>query len=495
MMKKINILKAISALFLVGMVSCHGELEREEYNQIYPENFFKNENDVKSAVTAIYHQFRADSYGGGIYKNGRSGYQVFTEMATDIMDCQWGDGGSWNLHNTHNWTASATDVTDDTYGYYKRISQAETVIAKINASTVAENVKTTRIAELCGLQAWFGFILYDLYGTVPIAKLEILENPTEEVIIPRPPKADYLKYLYDKLEIAIRDLPVNASEWGRLTKGSALMLRLKLNMMEKKWTDAEADARELMKAEYGYKLLDNYKDVFSKQHEMNKELILAVPCNMEGFGNGWISHTLPYAYQYENPNAQKWGGYRMEWAFFNTYEAGDERLETIVSEFTAADGTVYNQANPGDQLAKGALPLKYGVDPEQVGHKSNIDVVVFRYSDVLLCLAEAINNKNSGPTTEAVALVDQVRSRVGLADLTDVQKASQASFNAAILIERGHEFYCEGLRRQDLIRHGKFVEVAKQNPDSQMEDYKVLYPIPNWAIVESKGEVVQNPGY
>jgi hypothetical protein len=496
MKTRINKLNKLLIVLISSMIfSCHGELERKDYNQIYPENFFKNESDVSAAVNAVYNSFRCDSYGGGVYKHGRSGYQIFTEVTTDIMDCQWGDGGSWNMLNTHNWSASSTDVTDDLFGYYNVISRAETVAYKINNSSVGDDLKKLRTAELCGLQAWMAFVLYDLYGPVPIASLEVLNNPSEEVIIPRLSEEDYLKYINDKLKIAIDDLPVNSSDWGRLTKGAALMIRMKLNLMLKNWAAVETDARELMKAEYGYGLMDSYKDIFSLEHEKNKELILVVPCNMEGFGNGWISHTLPYAYNYENSNAQKWGGYRMEWDFYNTFETNDERLETIVAEFTATDGTVYNQTNPGEQLAKGALPLKYGVDPAQVGHKSNIDVVVFRYADVLLSLAEAINEIKNGPTTEAIGLINKVRDRVGLDDLTAAQTANQSVFNTAILKERGHEFYCEGLRRQDLIRHGKYIEVAQQNPNSQIKAYKTKFPIPNSVIVETEGKVLQTSGY
>jgi hypothetical protein len=70
------------------------------------------------------------------------------------------------------------------------------------------------------------------------------------------------------------------------------------------------------------------------------------------------------------------------------------------------------------------------------------------------------------------------------------------TFNDEILLERGHELFLEGWRRQDLIRHGKYVEyVIAQQPLSSIQPYKILFPLPQSAIDEGKGHIQQNPGY
>jgi len=64
------------------------------------------------------------------------------------------------------------------------------------------------------------------------------------------------------------------------------------------------------------------------------------------------------------------------------------------------------------------------------------------------------------------------------------------------LSERLHEFYCEGLSRQDRVRHGVFVSNSQELfQDSQSDWYKVRFPIPAKYINESAGVVKQNPGY
>ena len=205
---------------------------------------------------------------------------------------------------------------------------------------------------------------------------------------------------------------------------------------------------------------------------------------------------LPYNYVTKNPAIAKYSGFRVYWSFYDTFEKGDERLNVLLGEYTGSDGKVYNRQNPGGagEMGVGALPIKYGEDPTAVGNKSTIALVVFRYSDVLLLLAEAINRQN-GPTLEAVELVNKVRRRAGLDSLIESKFSSKDVFNETILLERGHELFCEGHRREDLIRHGKFIEYAKLRPNTLAEDFKVLFPIPQKYINEGKGIIVQNPGY
>ena len=77
-------------------------------------------------------------------------------------------------------------------------------------------------------------------------------------------------------------------------------------------------------------------------------------------------------------------------------------------------------------------------------------------------------------------------------------------FLEAILLERGHEFWLEGLRRQDLIRFGKYVEYANERIKKAnasggtwytVDESHNLYPIPQSYIDESKSAIKQNPGY
>ncbi|SVB92432.1 uncharacterized protein METZ01_LOCUS245286 [marine metagenome] len=51
----------------------------------------------------------------------------------------------------------------------------------------------------------------------------------------------------------------------------------------------------------------------------------------------------------------------------------------------------------------------------------------------------------------------------------------------------------EGFRRQDLIRHGKFLE-AWTHKDASDGDHRVLFPIPQ-SQLDANPNLVQNSGY
>ena len=69
------------------------------------------------------------------------------------------------------------------------------------------------------------------------------------------------------------------------------------------------------------------------------------------------------------------------------------------------------------------------------------------------------------------------------------------SFLQKVLDERGHELWFEGVRRSDLIRHGQFIQNARDRGCTTTKDEFVLFPLPQAVINEGKGKIVQNPGY
>ena len=210
----------------------------------------------------------------------------------------------------------------------------------------------------------------------------------------------------------------------------------------------------------------------------------------------WLAHVLSSQYPTKNESIQKWGGYRVLWDFYHTFDKNDKRLEVLVGEFVGTDGALYNEENPGTVLQTGAMPVKYGEDPAATGEESQVDWIVYRYADVLTLLSEAIVRQNNAVTEEALDLLNQVRTRAGipaytLSDIKDVQ-----DFLDKVLEERGHELWFEGARRTALIRHGKYIEYARKYRNSvTAQDYMNLMPLPQSVINESKGQVIQNPGY
>ena len=91
---------------------------------------------------------------------------------------------------------------------------------------------------------------------------------------------------------------------------------------------------------------------------------------------------------------------------------------------------------------------------------SPIDVPLIRYADVLLSLAEAINEQNR--TSEAVTYVNMVRGRAGVALLNNgnqyTQVKGQADMRERIRREKRWELACEGTLYFDELRWGTWYD-------------------------------------
>jgi hypothetical protein len=266
-------------------------------------------------------------------------------------------------------------------------------------------------------------------------------------------------------------------------------------MHNRQWDKAEAAAHEIMALNY-YEILQHYADVFN--NSKNHEVIYALPTNSAS-PNYWLAPIFPGEYSkgyagkiLVDVDINGWYGFWMPWSHFNRFDTADLRRNTIISEYINDKNKVRNQANSGPML--GAIPMKYTLVPSgDVGPAFTMDMVVFRYAEVLLSLAEAINNQR-GPA-EAFQYINVIRERAGLSDWDLAIIPNAAVLKDSLLMERGRELYCEGSRRQDLVRNGKFIEYAKARGASGAADGDTIFPIPQEVITEGRGIIRQNPGY
>jgi hypothetical protein len=489
-------------------------LESELYDDINPSIYPTTERDAKDLVTsACYEAFRNDGYSGLF--NAATGVQLSTDMASDYGFCSWDDNGTWpRLISAAYGPADSRNVTNIWRDYLNFISKMTLTIDRISAMKISEELKERLIAELrCG-RGFLAFVIYDLYGPVIIAGLDTLKTPQKELILPRQTDDETRKFIVTELTEAAKALPYSCkkgdTDYGRFTKGLCHTVLLKFYMQTRQWDNAEKEARELMKSEYGYDLVPEYRDIFTEANEKNVETIWAVNLKHGFQTHKWFPHTLTNNYPGFTGG---WGGYKMTWKFFKTFENGDKRKENIICEYTyttkdrqGRDSIVTlnenNRGEGGNSLAHGVLPLKYDLASSNiVGDNGQTDWIVYRYADVITLLAEAIVRKGNAVTSEAVELLNRVRTRAGLKAYTMQDFASPRDFLDKLLTERGHEFYFEGCRRQDLIRDGSYVDRMNEKradfgwATPVVTEHKILFPLEETVIIEGQGIVKQNPGY
>lgn len=488
----------MSAIFLSG---CEDGLKSKVYDAYNTSVFPQTEEDINALlIGGVYAPFRSNAF-EGLFTVSNRGVQVNNDMCTDLGDCAWNDiywSDLINVNFNNNLVESTPLLYRNNIGALARMTNIIRTIEQTDQ--INEDNKKKLIAQAyCG-RGWLAYILYDLFGRLQLVTDEALQNPAANVIVPRSTDEETVRFIEADLLEAARYLPATIpygdADYGRFTAGAAYTVLMHLYMHEGRWEDAAAIGEELMKPKYGYDLMPEYKDIFSIAGEGNAETIWA--CTEDSGINTqlWLSQVLPSNYPTQNPNIQKWNGYRMPWSFYHSYEAGDKRLEVICAEFRSESGIVYNERNPGSFLQQGALPIKYEEDPKDTGSGSTIDWIVLRYADVLTLQAEALARAAGGVTENAVQLLNRVRTRAGLQAYRLGDFGSLDSFLNAVLEERGHELFFEGWRRSDLIRHGKFIAYAKLYKKSRTaQPHMVLFPLPQEIINEGRGQVLQNPGY
>jgi len=484
------VIASLVAVCSIFIASCDDVLEPKVYSELTPETFFNSEDDFNQALVSIYSPFSLDW--GNLYNADPSQYFGQNMLTTEELHSQW-----WDVFTHFSWGPS-TGQFDNTFNRVRTVASATDIIHQLETSDVVmpDEVRARYIAEAKALRGWLNHILYDMFGPVPVRMQEEVLYDLE--IDARPSEEEFLGYIIDDLTDAIPDLADNyhgnMEGWGRMSKGAARMVLLRTYMNTHQWNLAEDIAREIVDMGI-YQLQDDYYSVFVDR--ANLEVIHAIP-GSEGAPNWWMPEVLtgnfgrtvdgaPIEF---NPNFTGWTVYWMPWSFYDTFDPEDQRLDGILDRYVHTDGSLVDREGTEGSVMQGAIPLKYTELANLNNQGQPIDKPVFRYAEVLLSLAEAINEQN-GPTPEAEGYLNEIRERVNLDPLTGL---SQADFRDALLRERGHEFYNEGLRRQDLIRHGKFVENAQER-GRPAQPHHVRFPIPNWIITQSDGVIEQNPGY
>ncbi|MEB2774675.1 RagB/SusD family nutrient uptake outer membrane protein [Algoriphagus sp. D3-2-R+10] len=470
------------------------DLEYENFNKINSENFPQSEADLHAATIGVYHSL-GNSFVMRFMDN--SGF-ILNTLSTDEMNTAWGHG--WFMIDNFLWQSNNMAGSGLYNEYQKGVTKATRIIDAFDKSDVEESRKNKSIAELRVLRVLYANLLYSMVGPVPIVTdAEIANNVYSEWKPARPGKEEYVSFMVNEILASydLLDATVSAQDYGRLTKGAALTLLMKIYLNDKQWDKAANVAKQVMDMGV-YDLLPSYKSVFSSENEgpVNKEVIFPIQRITSDLSFSWtyFAAVLPSVPMYKAPNGnqmQIWGGLRMPWAYYDKYEDQDERLETIIRYYTDVNGNEVDFRAVDHPRAIGASPMKYSEDPEHRGADQGSDFIMLRYADVILSRAEALNEL-SGPTQECIDLINMVRERAN-ATLLDHTEYTKESLRDFLLDERGRELYCEGHRRNDLIRHGKFIEKA-QEAGKSAQPYHVLFPIPQ-SVMNENPNLRQNDGY
>ena len=129
----------------------------------------------------------------------------------------------------------------------------------------------------------------------------------------------------------------------------------------------------------------------------------------------------------------------------------------------------------------GIRVMKYPPDYNYYGGPAGNDLMIFRYPDVVLMVAEAKLRIDANDAS-ALTMVNDLRAARGAAPLASITLVNPANIYDVntLLAERGREFYWESLRRTDLERFGVYKPSGNTNQQTIQNICCSLYLARHW---------------
>ena len=506
-MKNLFIKAAAVCLSVVLLnTGCKKFLDQEVPGAYAEEDFYKTDQDITQAVTAVYDMMQAH------YNNNWGSLYMIKMLLSDESNAGGSDAGDQPGYQTlDNFTFDATNdkVRDAWRMCYFTIYRANKVI---NRSEATNTLRKRLIAEAKFLRAYNYFELVSLWGDVPLVLNDIA--PAAYTSTGRKPKADVYTQIEKDLNEAITDLPLKSAYTGadrfRVTKGAAQALLGKALLYQGKYPEAATQFENVItSSQYG--LAPSVGAAFSRNFEFGTESVFEISyTNARSYDWGnfpWggapesnihIQLMGPRGDYYTKAPSDSliagWGFNLPKQKLYNAYiAAGDvtRRQQTIMSatELIANGG---NWSNPTAYDYEGFFQRKYGAFASQTGGPiSELNYGTnwrhIRYSDVLLMAAEAYNKSATPNDSKARQYLNLVRQRAGLVDIN----TSGGALFTDIVKERQLELAFEGVRFTDLVRWG--MAATELAPLGYQQAKHSLLPIPDFDV--RTANLPQNPGY
>jgi hypothetical protein len=471
-MKKIkNIILIIAVIFTY--TACENDLNTIREDRFATGSFYQNASDLEAAVNAAY---------GGLQKNGLYGfnYHILMETRTDNTfeeePSNSGGFGDVDLFNrvTTNGVFRKTWVDS-----YVTIQAANIVLNRIDAiSDMDSALKEIRKGEVKFIRALVYYNLVNLYGGIPLV-LQETSNPTDYFGQGRASVQEIFDQIIIDLTEASSSLP-ESNDIGRANKAAALILLGKTHLTLGNALDAETALRGVT----GYPFINTYADLFGIDNENNAGSIFEVQFQSGINGGEEGSKFASKFNSQKNPGSK--GNNIITQDLLDSFEAGDLRRNEIIQD--PLDPSVY-------------ISTKYIDNTRTLVDDGDNNVIVFRQADAVLSLAEAINLKGYVADGEAFDLINSIRTRAGLPNLTAATITNQQEFTEALLKERRHEFFYENHRWFDLKRLGDPVQIMNTHfagfvgLNITIDANDLLLPIPLDQLNSDPGSMEQNPGY
>lgn len=493
------------------LTGCNDWLREDGPGKTELDDFFTSGQTALQAVNAAYYPmaweynntYYSEWFVGDIASDDAvKGGQNLTDMA-DAYDIE-------NFKTV----ASNTLLLDYYRAQYQGISRCNFALTYIPTleldEAMDEAMRNRYVGEVKFLRAFYYFRLVRMYGGVPLVDFVI--DSSEGWKQPRATAEQVYDFILKELKEAegllVEKSKMTAEELGRVTKGAAQALLMKVYLYCGNYSEAKHWGEKVITSGE-YSLNANYMDNFYLSGENGPESVFEIqyaedPTSDYGEGNGFTRGTFTVILTRSRSTVlcggnAGWGFNKPSQDLYNEYEEGDPRRD-----FTIINPTDAQIETPAQEIYLGSryMSRKYALQDVDGSYialshatRAPINRKEIRYSDVLLMYAEALIEM--GDTSGAKTYIDMVRARVGLAPIAEATRE-------ALRHERRVELAMEGHRWFDLCRWGiagKTMNAYKAkysaNEGAEMADFvegkHELMPIPSEEV--RLGGLEQNYGY
>jgi tetratricopeptide (TPR) repeat protein len=500
--KTMRLAKNIMVVMLLSMlISCSDFLDISPKDTVTPDNFFQSESDFRQAVDGAYAPLQnlydsEAAYSMGEMRSDNTHYFYNPEFRSPDTE------GIANFLN-----GAENPITEQRYNFnYDIIARSNQVLAVIDDAELDQAIKDNFKGQALFLRGLAYFDLVRFYGGVPL-HLEPATN-LETASLPRSSVDSVYARIITDATSAAELLPNKADqENGRATSGAAYTLLGDVYLTLEQWENAEEALRDVN----GYSLLENYADIFDPANKNNEESIFEVQY-MQGTSLG-LESFFPYYFvpPTENHAQLTMGPSGSQSSSQSGWNIPSEDLLAVYEDrdqderFNASIG-LYTGPAPFSDTSYVNMPyIKKYQHAHSIFGETNQNFPIYRYAEVLLMLAEAINEQG-GRQAEAEEYLNQVRAR---AELNGTTASSQSELRDIILHERRIELAFENKRWHDLVRTENMINQMTAFGEDLRSDsryyylsqnaYNIdetdrLFPIP-FSETQVNPGLEQNPGY
>ena len=485
------------AFFIVTATSCKKWLDLRPQDGITRQDFWKTKEQVQSAVIGCYASLLADP-------NNRdkplSEYLfMWGELRADMISP--GLGISSDELDVINVNTLPTNSITNWSAVYRTINYCNTVIdlapgVLSNDNTLTQTQLNAYIAEAKALRALMYFYLVRTFRDVPL-KLKATSTDQDIEQLPKTSADTILTQIVADLAFAdsnaVFTFGNNQTDKGRITKYTVKAI--------------QADV---------FLWMDNYTECI----KACDFIIDSRKFGLVAGNNGWFSNLYYtgnsnesiFEFQYDQQRTNSF--YPMFTTSRQRYLASPNVMDNIYTIDYVNDQKDIRGEGAAVRTSDNAIWKYIAVDFNSIRafDASYAHWFVYRYADILLMKAEALNELGRG--AEALPLVLAVRDRANALPqtYTITDPAEKRGMTDFILAERAREFAFEGKRWYDVLRNAKrnnyerldilLNMVAKAVPAVRQQSALNKYRDPNSHYfpiyineIQADPNLVQNPFY